>query len=179
MLKLKKSRWVKIHAQGDANFETQDNVMDITVGSNRAQAETVFNANTRTFKKAAAWLLKYLSYALAEANQMLTVASKVIEDKAANAEQDVQEITVDGEGWSCKIEKLNDGAFKTQFEWKIEEQQPEEQSAEQPMEQQPEEQPKATQGKSKGKKSPKLRTNHRASGGSVQKGANQNEKILG
>ena len=33
MTTLKPGRWVKIHEQGQANFETAENVMDITIGS--------------------------------------------------------------------------------------------------------------------------------------------------
>ena len=60
MTTLKQGRWVKIHEQGRANFETAENVMGITFGDNRYQAEATYTAGTRTYRKAAYWMLRYL-----------------------------------------------------------------------------------------------------------------------
>ncbi len=65
MTKLKQGRWVAIHEQGQANFEAKENIMDITVGSDRCQAEATYTAATRTYQKAAYWMLRYLGHARA------------------------------------------------------------------------------------------------------------------
>ena len=117
-LPYKSSRWVKVHKQGEANFESKNNVMDITVGENRCQAEATYTSNTRTFEKAAYWLLRYLGHA--EAKRLLEVVSNEIEAKAKVVDKDTEEISMDGEGWSCTIEKLDKGIFKTQLTWAVE-----------------------------------------------------------
>lgn len=115
MTTLKQGRWVKIHEQGQANFETAENVMDITVGDNCYQAEATYTAGTRTYRKAAYWMLRYLSHAKAE--EILALAAEEIQAKAAEASRDASEIVVSGEGWTCKIEKMAPGVFKTEMTW--------------------------------------------------------------
>lgn len=115
MTTLKQGRWVKIHEQGQTNFETAENVMDITVGDNRYQAEATYTAGTRTYRKAAYWMLRYLGHAKAE--EILALAAEEIQAKAAEAGQDASEIVVSGENWTCKIEKMAPGVFKTEMTW--------------------------------------------------------------
>jgi len=99
---LKQGRWVKIHEQGQANFEAVENVMDITIGSNRCQAEATYTAGTRTYQKAAYWMLRYLGHAKAE--DILALAAEEVRAKAAEASRDISEVVVSGESWTCKIE---------------------------------------------------------------------------
>lgn len=115
MTALKQGRWVKIHEQGQGNFETAENVMDITVGDNRYQAEATYTAGTRTYRKAAYWMLRYLGHAKAE--EILALAAEEIQAKAAEASQDAAEVVVSGESWTCKIEKMAPGVFKTEMTW--------------------------------------------------------------
>jgi len=116
---LKQGRWVKIHEQGQANFESAENVMDITVGSNRCQAEATYTASTRTYQKAAYWMLRYLGHANAE--QLLALAAEEIIAKAAAAGRDDEEVVIEGEGWRCTIEKMDTGVFRTQIDWTVDE----------------------------------------------------------
>lgn len=116
---LKQGRWVKIHEQGQANFESEENVMDITVGSSRCQAEATYTASTRTYQKAAYWMLRYLGHANAE--QILALAAEEIIAKAAATNRDEDELTVEGDGWSCVIEKMDTGVFRVQLNWKVDE----------------------------------------------------------
>ncbi len=115
MTTLKQGRWVKIHEQGQVNFETAENVMDITVGDNRYQAEATYTAGTRTYRKAAYWMLRYLGHAKAE--EILALAAEEIQAKAAEAGSDAAEVVVSGENWTCKIEKMAPGVFKTEMTW--------------------------------------------------------------
>ena len=118
MTSLKQGRRVKIHEQGQANFETAENVMDITIGSSRCQAEATYTAGTRTYQKAAYWMLRYLGHAKAE--DILALAVEEIQAKAAEASRDASEVVVSGEGWTCKIEKMAPGVFKTEMSWTVE-----------------------------------------------------------
>ena len=106
MAELKQSRWVKIHEPGNANFDEKDNIMDIVVGSNRCQAEATFTA--RSFRKAAYWLLKYLE--AADALQVI-----------ATAKREDDTVTVNGESWSCEIERMSQSAFKVRMSWTVSE----------------------------------------------------------
>lgn len=118
MTSLKQGRRVKIHEQGQANFEAAENVMDITIGSSRCQAEATYTAGTRTYQKAAYWMLRYLGHAKAE--DILALAVEEIQAKAAEASRDASEVVVSGEGWTCKIEKMAPGVFKTEMSWTVE-----------------------------------------------------------
>ncbi len=117
---LKQGRWVKIHEQGQANFEAVENVMDISIGSNRCQAEATYTAGTRTYQKAAYWMLRYLGHAKAE--DILALAAEEVRAKAAEASRDVSEVVVSGENWTCKIEKMAPGVFRTEMVWTVSEQ---------------------------------------------------------
>ena len=78
----KQSRWTKVHAQGQANFESKNNVMDITVGTGRAQADILYSTKmVRTIEKAAQWLLHSLE--VARANEAVALASESVLAKAA------------------------------------------------------------------------------------------------
>lgn len=112
----KQSRWTKVHAQGQANFESQSNVMDITVGTGRAQADILYSTKmVRTIQKAAQWLLHSLE--VAKANEAVALASESVLAKAAETTRDDDELTVEGEGWACTIENMGDGEFKAQLTW--------------------------------------------------------------
>lgn len=117
MAELKQSRWVKIHEPGNANFDEKDNIMDIVVGSNRCQAEATFTA--RSFRKAAYWLLKYLE--AADALQVIATAADSITTEVANAKREDDTVTVNGEGWSCEIERMSQSAFKVRMSWTVSE----------------------------------------------------------
>jgi len=131
MTTLKPGRWVKIHEQGQANFETAENVMDITIWSSCCQAEATYTAGTRTYQKAAYWMLRYLSHAKAE--EILAMAAEEIQAKAAEAGKDDSEVVMNGEKWNCTIEKMEPGVFKVQMTWTFEEEHPaEENVGEQP-----------------------------------------------
>lgn len=112
----KQSRWTKVHAQGQANFESKNNVMDITVGAGRAQADILYSTKmVRTIEKAASWLLH--SLAVARANEAVELAGASVMAKAAETTRDDDELTVEGEGWACTIENMGDGEFKAQLTW--------------------------------------------------------------
>lgn len=115
---MKNGRWVKIHEQGQANFETKNNVMDITVGASRCQAEATFTSRTRNFEKAAYWMLRYLGHA--DAQQILSLAAEEISKRAAEAAKDAEQVEAIGEGWSCTIEKMESGVFKVSMTWATE-----------------------------------------------------------
>ena len=117
MAELKQSRWVKIHEPGNANFDEKDNIMDIVVGSNRCQAEATFTV--RSFRKAAYWLLKYLE--AADALQIIATAADSINSEAAGAAKEADTVTVNGEGWTCEIERMNQGVFKVRMSWAVSE----------------------------------------------------------
>ena len=112
----KQSRWMKVHAQGQANFESKNNVMDITVGTGRAQADILYSTKmVRTIEKAAQWLLHSLE--VARANEAVALASESVLAKAAETTREDDELTVEGEGWVCTIENMGDGEFKAQLTW--------------------------------------------------------------
>lgn len=112
----KQSRWTKVHAQGQANFESKNNAMDITVGTGRAQADILYSTKmVRTIEKAAQWLLHSLE--VARANEAVALASESILAKAAETTREDDELTVEGEGWVCTIENMGDGEFKAQLTW--------------------------------------------------------------
>lgn len=117
MAELKQSRWVKIHEPGNANFDEKDNIMDIVVGSNRCQAEATYTV--RSFRKAAYWLLKYLE--AADAPQIIATAADSINSEAAGAAKEDDTVTVNGEGWTCEIERMNQGVFKVRMSWAVSE----------------------------------------------------------
>jgi len=118
MAELKQGRWVKIHEPGQGNFEENDNVMDIVIGTGRCQAGATYTV--RSYRKAAYWLAEYLK--AAEALQI--VADEIVEQiktAADNANREDDEVTVSGDGWGCVIEKMGDGTFKVQLNWTVEE----------------------------------------------------------
>lgn len=118
MAELKQGRWVKVHEPGQGNFVENENVMDIVIGTGRCQAEATYTV--RSYKKAAYWLNEYLK--AAEALQ--TFAPDVIEQITAVAEaasKEDDEVTAEGDGWSCGIEKMGDGSFKVHLDWSVNE----------------------------------------------------------
>ncbi len=118
MAELKQGRWVKVHEPGQANYVESDNIMDIVIGQDRCQAEALYTV--RSYKKAAYWLNEYLK--AAEALQI--VAQEAIEQISAAAEAATREdpkIVVNGEGWTCEIEKMADGEFKVYLNWAVSE----------------------------------------------------------
>ena len=117
MAELKQSRWVKIHEPGNANFDEKDNIMDIVVGSNRCQAEATYTV--RSYRKAAYWLLKYLE--AADALQVLATAADTIQAQADGAGKDDDKVEVQGDNWTCEIEKMGQGVFKGRLPWTVSE----------------------------------------------------------
>lgn len=118
MAELKQGRWVKVHEPGQANFVEHENVMDIVIGTGRLQAEATYTV--RSYKKAAYWLGEYLKAAEAlqiVADEMLTK----IQDAAASANREEDEMAADGDGWNCTIEWMGDGSFKVQLSWAVSE----------------------------------------------------------
>ncbi len=114
--RFKQSRWTKVHAQGQGNFESKNNVIDITVGSGRARADVLYSTQmVRTFEKAAYWLLHSLE--VARANEVVELAGDSIREKVATAARNDEQVIVEGEGWSCIIENMGDGEFKAQISW--------------------------------------------------------------
>lgn len=112
----KQSRWTKVHAQGQGNFESKSNVMDITAGQGRAQADITYSTKmVRTFEKAAHWLLHSLE--VARANEAVALAGESIRQKVAEASRDDEQVVAEGEGWVCTIENMGDGEFKAQLTW--------------------------------------------------------------
>lgn len=115
----RQNRWVKVHEQGQGNFERKNNVMDITVGQNMAQADVLYSTKVvRTFEKAAYWLLHSLE--TARANRAVELAAESIREKAATASKMDEQITVEGDGWYCTIENMGAGEFKAQLTWAFE-----------------------------------------------------------
>lgn len=118
MAELKQGRWVKVHEPGQANFTESENVMDIVIGTGRCQAEATYTV--RSYKKAAYWLGEYLK--AAEALQI--VAEDIltqIQTAADEAHREDDEVTANGDGWGCTIEKMGDGSFKVQLNWAVDE----------------------------------------------------------
>lgn len=116
MTELKPSRWVKIHEPGQGDYDEHENVMDIKIGKSRCQAEALYTV--RSYRKAGYWLIKYLE--AAEATELLALAAQQIIDALESADREAPEVTVETEKWTCKIEKLSSGAFKTSLLWKPE-----------------------------------------------------------
>lgn len=118
MAELKQGRWVKVHEPGQANFEENDNVMDIVIGTGRCQAGATYTV--RSYKKAAYWLAEYLK--AAEALQIVSAeALERIQTAADGASREDDSVSASGEGWSCEIEKMGDGSFKVQLSWAVNE----------------------------------------------------------
>jgi hypothetical protein len=113
MIELKQGRWVKVHAPGQANHDEKENVMDITVGDNRFQAEVTFTV--RSYRKTAYWLLKYLE--CAQAVQIHAQVAEQIQTAFEQANREAPEVVVNGEGWKCETEKMSQGVFKTRLVW--------------------------------------------------------------
>lgn len=118
MAELKQGRWVKVHEPGQANFVENENVMDIVIGAGRCQANATYAV--RSYKKAAYWLAEYL-----KAAEALKIVADEAMDKiqsaadSANREDDL--VSVNGEGWTCEIEKMGDGSFKVLMSWAVSE----------------------------------------------------------
>ena len=113
---LKQSRWVKVHEQGQGNFETKDNVMDITIGENSYQAEITYKTSlVRTFNKAVYWFLRGLTNARADVVAQL--ATDALTTQAANASKETDEITASGNGWNCTVVNMGEGVFKATMRW--------------------------------------------------------------
>lgn len=118
-VKFKQSRWTKVHEQGQGNFERENNVVDITVGASRAQADVLYSTKmVRTFEKAAYWLLRSLE--IAKAGRPVELAAASIREKAAAANKTDEQVTVEGDGWYCTIENMGGGEFKAQLTWTFE-----------------------------------------------------------
>ena len=116
MTELKQSRWVKIHEPGQADYDEHENVMDIKIGKSRCQAEVLYTV--RSYRKAGYWMIKYLE--AAEATELLALAAQQIMDALESVDREAPEVTIETEKWTCKIEKLSSGAFKTSLFWKPE-----------------------------------------------------------
>lgn len=119
MAELKQGRWVKIHEPGQANFTDNDNVMDIVIGQQgRCRAEATYTV--RSYRKAAHWLREYLN--AAEALKIIAeTAMAQIQEAAENASRSDEEVTVSGDDWNCGIERMCDGSYKVQLNWKVDE----------------------------------------------------------
>lgn len=118
-MKFKQSRWTKVHKQGEGSFGCENNVMDITVGANMAQADILYSTKmVRTIEKAAHWLLHSLE--VAKANDVVELAAESIREKAAAADKAAEQITVEGDGWYCTIESMGAGEFKAHLTWTFE-----------------------------------------------------------
>lgn len=116
MANFKQSRWTKVHAQGEGNFESKNNVLDITVGANRYQADVTYETSlVRNFEKAAYWLLRGLTNANAEL--VAQIAADELKAKTAEAGKETESITASGEGWNCTIENMGAGVFKASMSW--------------------------------------------------------------
>lgn len=44
-----------------------------------------------------------------------------IQDAAASANREEDEMAADGDGWNCTIERMGDGSFKVQLSWAVSE----------------------------------------------------------
>lgn len=118
MAELKQGRWVKVHEPGQANFVEHENVMDIVIGTGRLQAEATYTV--RSYKKAAYWLAEYLK--AAEALKIVAdEAMDKIQSAADSANREDDSVSVNGEGWTCEIERMGDGSFKVQLSWAVSE----------------------------------------------------------
>jgi len=118
MAELKQSRWVKVHEPGQGNFVENENVMDITIGTGRCQAEATYTV--RSYKKAAYWMNEYLKAAEA-LNILANEIMETIQAEADKAGCEDAEISASGESWYCGIEKMADGCFKVHLDWTVNE----------------------------------------------------------
>lgn len=113
---LKQSRWVKVHEQGQSDFEAKDNVMDITIGDGSYQAVITYKTSlVRNFNKAVYWFLRGLTNA--KADVVAQLATETLTAQAANASKETAEITASGNGWSCEIVNAGEGVFKAVMRW--------------------------------------------------------------
>ena len=113
---LKQSRWVKVHKQGQSDFEAKDNVMDITIGEGSYQAVITYKTSlVRNFNKAVYWFLRGLTNA--KADVIAQLATETLTAQAANASKETAEITASGNGWSCEIVNAGEGVFKAVMRW--------------------------------------------------------------
>lgn len=110
MAELKQSRWVKVYEPGDEKKPEQENVMNISIGEKCCEADVVYTVRNK--KKAAQWLLKYLESA--NAAQVMHEVAERIETEAANAEND---LSLNTETWNCRIDKVQENAYKVRFVW--------------------------------------------------------------
>lgn len=118
MAELKQGRWVKVHEPGQGNYVENENVMDIVIGVGRCQAEATYTV--RSYKKAAYWLNEYLKAAEA----LPTIAEDMVEKVTAAADmasKEDDEVTAEGAGWNCGIEKMGDGSFRVHLAWLVDE----------------------------------------------------------
>lgn len=118
MTELKQNRWVKIHERGQANYVEKENVMDIMVGDTRHQAEVLFTV--RSYKKAAEWILKYLESA--KATSVVEQSAEKITAAVSETGREDPEMTVAGEHWALRIEKMSSEAYKVCMTWENAEQ---------------------------------------------------------
>lgn len=119
MKQFRGSRWAKIHQQGEANFEAQNNIIDIMVGEGRCRAEVTYaTSNIRNFKKAAHMLCQSLAFATREL-ETIVAAAEQIKAEADKATDDVATLRINGEIWACEIEKLDKGVFRASMDWKM------------------------------------------------------------
>lgn len=115
-LPYKGGRWVKVHTIG-STYTPANNVMDIASSDGvTITADAVYTANTRTFEKAAYWMLRYLGHANATA--IISAAKSAVEEKAKAAEKDATEVKINGDEWQCEITKIAKGVYKTHMQWK-------------------------------------------------------------
>lgn len=113
---LKGSRWTKIHQQGQANFESKSNVIDITVGEDRRQAEVTYETSqVRNYKKAAYWIFHSLEKA--NALDITAMAAERVLEEVVSASEDAPEFEVHDSKWSCEIQNMGGGVFKVRVSW--------------------------------------------------------------
>lgn len=115
MTNLKQSRWTKVNAFGN-EVEAQDNILVITVGEASCTAEVHYSTSlVKSLKKAAYWLLRSLEKA--NAVDVIQKAADEISCKVENSDTD--QLTVSGDGWECKLEKIAKGEFNARLTWMI------------------------------------------------------------
>lgn len=115
-LPYKGSRWVKVHTIG-ATYEPSNNVMDIASSDGETiTADAVYTANTRSYEKAAWWMLRYLGHA--NATTVINAAKDAVEERAKAIDKDAKSMEVNGDGWQCEITKIAKGVYKTHMQWK-------------------------------------------------------------
>lgn len=115
----RQSRWVKVHEQGQNDFEVKDNVMDIKIEENSYSAEIIYKTSVvRNFSKAVYWFLRGLVNARADVIAQL--ATDELTAQAANASKETEEIAVSGNGWTCNVVNMGEGVFKATMRWTLE-----------------------------------------------------------